>query len=98
MNPGFTIEDFELVCGREGLTRPQTQAVLDAADAYATSQARAAIDALGYQPPPLVHFYDGTDFTRVACGEANLNVVNTIERGRVSCDRCKTTRAWKAAA
>jgi hypothetical protein len=93
-----TRDQLKLVLLEEGLTRPQTAAVLDAADAYATTQARAAIDALGYQPPPLVHFYDGANFAKVACGAANLNVVNTFDRGRVSCDRCKTTRAWKAAA
>ncbi len=43
-------EEFELILRREGLTRPQADAILAAADAYATAQARLAIDALGYPP------------------------------------------------
>jgi hypothetical protein len=81
-----TRDDLELVCGREGLTRPQTQAVLDAADRYATTQARHAIDAL-YPPKPDVHYYVAG--ARTACGLRNENLVNTTRRRQVTCDACK---------
>jgi hypothetical protein len=94
-----TRDDLELVLRREGLTQPQTTAALQAADAYATTQAKAAIDALawptidasGYQPPA-VHYLAGA---RTACGQPNQNLVNTTNPRQVTCDQCKT--ALKAA-
>jgi hypothetical protein len=93
-------DQLELVLTREGLTQPQTRAVLDAADQYATSQAKAAIDALGWQTidasgyrPPDVHYLAGA---RTACGQPNQNLLNTTIRGRVTCGACRKSPAWKA--
>jgi hypothetical protein len=86
-------DQLELVLTREGLTRPQTQAVLDAADQYATSQCAAALDAVG-RYAPLVHWLRGT--ANVACGAENVNLVNTTIRGRVTCGPCRKSPAWKA--
>ena len=92
----MTRDDLELILRREGLTQPQTTVVLDAADRYATTQATAAIYALGaFGPWHLVHFLDGA---KIACYEANVNLVNTTDRGRVTCGPCKATPAWKATA
>lgn len=44
-----TRDDLELILRREGLTRPQVTAVLQAADAYATAQARLAADAAAWR-------------------------------------------------
>ena len=56
----MTRNEFELVLRREGLTQPQTAAVLDAAETYATSQATLAIGAAGCQPPQpaVMHLLD----------------------------------------
>jgi hypothetical protein len=84
-----TRDDLELVCGREGLTRPQTAAVLDAADRYATAQARHAIDALGYalpgDAPAVMHLLDVRSGSFTACGQPG---VNTTRRGDVTCGTC----------
>ncbi len=81
-------DDFELVLRREGLTQPQTQAVLDAAETYATSQARAAIGALGYQPPQpaVMHLLNVRRMSFTACGQPG---VNTTRRGDVTCGQCQ---------
>ena len=89
----MTLDEIELMCHREGLTRDQTEAVLVAAGSYATAQAVAALAALGHEPAP-VHYLAGA---WIACGEPNVNLVNTTERGRVTCGGCKASRAWKAA-
>jgi hypothetical protein len=93
-------DQLELVLTREGLTQPQTRAVLDAADQYATSQAKAAIDAIGWQTinasgyrSPDVHYLAGA---RTACGQPNQNLLNTTIRGRVTCGPCRKSPAWKA--
>ena len=89
----MTLDELETVCWREGLTRPQVDAVLLAAGSYATAQAVAALAALGHEPP-LVHYLAGA---KVACGEPNQDLVNTTVRARVTCERCWWSRAWKAA-
>jgi hypothetical protein len=82
----MTRDELELVCGREGLTRPQTQAVLDAADRYATTQARHAIDALTSHTQPVVHLFDALrPPSNSACGRPG---VNTTRRGDVTCGTC----------
>ena len=81
----MTRDQLELTCRREGLTQPQTQAVLQAAEQYATTQAKLAIDALGYEPPP-VHLLDlSKPGTMNACGKPG---VNTTRRGDVTCGTC----------
>jgi Tfp pilus assembly protein PilV len=87
----MTRDDLELVLRREGLTQPQTHAALQAADAYAQTQARHAIDAM-YEPPP-VHLWRGDNKT--VCGLPNANLVNTTNPRQVTCDQCRT--ALKAA-
>jgi len=95
----MTRDDLELILRREGLTQPQTTVVLDAADRYATAQAKAAIYALGaFGPWPHVHYFAGASRTKVACGKPNVNLVNTTDRARVTCGPCKATTAWKATA
>jgi hypothetical protein len=94
----MTRDELELVLRREGLTQPQTTAALTAADAYATTQAKAAIDALAFHagiPGSLapVHWYRGG--TKVECGRKNQDLVNTTNPRQVTCDQCKT--AFKAA-
>ena len=95
----MTRDQLELVLTREGLTQPQTRAALAAADAYATAQAKAAIDALtfhagvpGSRDP--VHWYRGG--TKVECGQKNMNLVNTTAPRQVTCLDCRATPAWKA--
>lgn len=90
----MTRDQLELVFRREGLTRPQVYAAMEAAELYATAQCKAAIDALGYPNPPVHYLADA----RVACGKANQDLVNTTVRGRVTCGACKQTPAWKKAA
>src|SRR5258708_23069857 len=81
-------DDFELVLRREGLTQPQTTAVLDAAETYATSQARLAIGALGCQPPQpaVMHLLDIHAKTFTACGQPG---VNPTRRGDGTCGQCR---------
>jgi len=45
-----------------------------------------------------VHYFDGASSAKVACGKANVNLVNTTEPRRVTCGPCRATPAWKAAA
>src|SRR5258706_7615809 len=87
----MTLDELETVCWREGLTRPQVDAVLLAAGSYATAQAVAALAALGHEPP-LVHYLAGA---KGACGETNQDLVNTTLRRPGTCSRCTPTRAWK---
>jgi hypothetical protein len=77
-------DQLELVLTREGLTRPQTRAVLDAADAYATTQARLAIDALGVPWPGVLHRLDlSKPPAMTGCG---LPGVNTSRHADVTCE------------
>jgi hypothetical protein len=46
----MTLDELETICWREGLTRPQVDTILVAAGSYATTQAIAALAALGQQP------------------------------------------------
>jgi hypothetical protein len=43
-----------------------------------------------------VHFFDGANSAKVACGEPNQNLVNTTIRSRVTCGACRKSPAWKA--
>lgn len=91
-------EILELMMRREGLTQPQTDACMVAADVYATAQAKAAIDALDFTPP-LVHYLASVSAgTQVACGKKNQDLLNTRLAHRVTCEACKETPAWKKAA
>jgi len=88
-----TRDELELVLRREGLTQPQTTAALQAADAYATTQAANAINALAWHTRPVLrHLLDLRNKTFTACGAGG---VNTTRRADVTCERCKT--ALKAA-
>lgn len=73
-------------------------AILDAADTYATTQAAAALGAIDQYRraivPPVTHFLVGG---RLACSDRNLNAVNTTVPADVKCGRCRNTRAWKDA-
>jgi hypothetical protein len=90
-------DQLELVLTREGLTRPQTRAVLDAADQYATSQCEAAIDALGVATPlPVMHWQPPLpEAERPACNPP-APYMTTVIRAHVTCPACKATPAWKA--
>jgi hypothetical protein len=85
-------DQLELVLTREGLTRPQTRAVLDAAEQYATSQAKLAIDSLGGYPPAVtdfvpLHLLDlSKPGTMNACDRPG---VNTTKRRDVTCQQCR---------
>ena len=86
----MTRDQLELVLAREGLTRPQTHAVLQAADQYATTQAHLAI--VTGRCACDVHYLLGS---KIACGKTNEDVVNTTVRDRVTCAACKETPAWR---
>jgi hypothetical protein len=80
----MTRDQLELVLRREGLTQPQTTAALQAADAYATTQARHAIDALGVPWSGVLHWLDlSKPPTLNGCG---LPGVNTTRHADVTCE------------
>lgn len=92
----MTRDQLELALRREGLTRPQVEAAMSAADAYAFAQCKAAVNAVDMRSRPvLIHFLTGA---RPACGVKNEDAVNTILPHRVTCGNCQQTSAWKAAA
>ena len=92
----MTRDQVELVCRREGLTSPQTAAVLEAADAYATAQARLAIGALGAGAVTIfMHLQVHKPQSGPACSPRS-GWPCTTERGDVTCEACKQTDAWKA--
>jgi hypothetical protein len=80
--------------GRHSITGDAfVAAILQDADAYATTQARAAIDAL-YEPPPAVHWLP-MGGAMVACDAPNVNLVNTTIRDHVTCDLCRAVMKGK---
>ena len=85
----MTLDELETVCWREGLTRPQVDAVLLAAGSYATAQAVAALAALGHHKLPEfsgMHLLDVHSETFTACGQVG---VNTANRADVTCPECR---------
>lgn len=88
-------DPLENALWRAGLTSAQVKEIMPAINDYATAQARLAIDALGHHVPPAMHLQGFGKVAGPACG---VQGVCTTERARVTCGRCKDTRAWKEAA
>jgi hypothetical protein len=94
-----TRDQLELVLRREGLTQPQTTAALQAADAYATTQ---AVTAIAKASPLVSHWQPPLPAPEgPACQPAGPRRKNrgpftlTVMRELVTCPACQQTPAWK---